>query len=124
VLDNNGLNFANRLHYVDRRGVDGYFTDSPVPGESVRDQAIADLVRSPQNPAVLANTASANLGSSRGFEGLAISPDKGTLWMFGQLSFAQQGNKVLIRAEDQTIARVGGNVDLAAFAVSANFTLV
>ncbi|HEY0944205.1 MAG TPA: esterase-like activity of phytase family protein [Opitutaceae bacterium] len=39
-----------------------------------------DFVRSPQNPAVLAGVRPANLGASRGFEGLAASPDFRTLY--------------------------------------------
>mgnify|MGYP000676644920 CR=1 FL=1 len=48
-------------------GVDGYFTDFPGTGEDARSTFITP-------PAV------ANLGGSRGFEGLAISPDKSTLY--------------------------------------------
>ncbi|MBE9156205.1 esterase-like activity of phytase family protein [Nodosilinea sp. LEGE 06152] len=38
-------------------GVDGYFTDFPGTGDLVRDQMTSDVVRSPQNPEVLATTA-------------------------------------------------------------------
>ncbi|MBW4580229.1 MAG: esterase-like activity of phytase family protein [Tildeniella nuda ZEHNDER 1965/U140] len=48
-------------------GVDGYFTDFPGTGEDARSTFITP-------PAV------SNLGGSRGFEGLAISPDKSTLY--------------------------------------------
>ncbi|MBD2074655.1 esterase-like activity of phytase family protein [Phormidium sp. FACHB-592] len=48
-------------------GVDGYFTDFPGTGEDARSTFITP-------PAV------ANLGRSQGFEGLAISPDKSTLY--------------------------------------------
>jgi glycerophosphoryl diester phosphodiesterase len=48
-------------------GVDGYFTDFPGTGEDARGTFITP-------PAV------ANLGGSKGFEGLAISPDKSTLY--------------------------------------------
>ncbi|HEY9894250.1 MAG TPA: esterase-like activity of phytase family protein, partial [Candidatus Sericytochromatia bacterium] len=48
-------------------GVDGYFTDFPGTGEDARSTFITA-------PAV------ANLGRSQGFEGLAISPDKSTLY--------------------------------------------
>jgi glycerophosphoryl diester phosphodiesterase len=48
-------------------GVDGYFTDFPGTGEDARGTFIT-------SPAV------ANLGGSKGFEGLAISPDKSTLY--------------------------------------------
>ncbi|MBD0335894.1 MAG: esterase-like activity of phytase family protein, partial [Cyanobacteria bacterium Co-bin13] len=37
-------------------GVDGYFTDFPGTGDLVRDQLTSDVVRSPQNPDVLART--------------------------------------------------------------------
>ncbi len=56
-------------------GADAFFTDFPATGDRVRDQVVADQVRSPDNPAVLAGEAVANLPRSRGFEGLAISPD-------------------------------------------------
>lgn len=56
-------------------GVDGYFTDFPATGDKVRDQAAQGEVKSPDHPDVLAGTALANLGRSRGLEGMAISPD-------------------------------------------------
>lgn len=61
-------------------GVDAYFTDFPGTGDKVRDQAVADQVRSPDNPAVLAGTQVSNLGRSRGFEGMAINADKTKLY--------------------------------------------
>jgi hypothetical protein len=61
-------------------GVDGYFTDFPGTGDKVRDQITGEFVRSPDNPDVLAGLAPSNLGGSRGFEGLAISPDKTKLY--------------------------------------------
>jgi glycerophosphoryl diester phosphodiesterase len=63
-----------------RLGADGYFTDFPATGDLVRDQVTGELVRSPDNPEVLAGNEVANLAGSRGFEGLAISPDKTTLY--------------------------------------------
>lgn len=48
-------------------GVDGYFTDFPGTGDLVRDKFIQD-------------SAVSNLGGSRGFEGMAISPDQKTLY--------------------------------------------
>ncbi|BCL37973.1 phytase [Nostoc sp. MS1] len=48
-------------------GVDAFFTDFPGTGDLVRDQFVGQ-------PAV------ANLGGSKGFEGLAISPDQKTLY--------------------------------------------
>ncbi|WP_242039637.1 glycerophosphodiester phosphodiesterase family protein [Anabaena sphaerica] len=48
-------------------GIDGYFTDFPSTGDLVRDQFVGETVVS-------------NLGGSRGFEGMAISPDQKTLY--------------------------------------------
>ncbi|MCY7336907.1 MAG: esterase-like activity of phytase family protein, partial [Chamaesiphon sp.] len=48
-------------------GVDAFFTDFPGTGDLVRDKFVG-------TPAV------ANIGGSRGFEGMAISPDKSTLY--------------------------------------------
>jgi glycerophosphoryl diester phosphodiesterase len=45
-------------------GVDGFFTDFPETGDIVRDQAVE----------------SPNLATSRGFEGMAFSPDRQTLY--------------------------------------------
>jgi len=67
------------IQYI-QLGVDGYFTDFPATGNFVREQVTADEVRSPDNPAVAAGEAVANLGGSRGFEGMAYSPDRSTLY--------------------------------------------
>ncbi|MBW4616739.1 MAG: phytase [Desmonostoc vinosum HA7617-LM4] len=48
-------------------GVDAYFTDFPGTGDLVRDKLAGE-------------PATANLGGSKGFEGMAISPDKKTLY--------------------------------------------
>jgi glycerophosphoryl diester phosphodiesterase len=61
-------------------GVDGFFDDFPGTGDRVRDQIAGDFVLSPDNPDVLAGTAVSNLGRSRGFEGVAINPDKTKLY--------------------------------------------
>ena len=61
-------------------GVDGYFTDFPAVGDKVRDQAVQSEVKSPDNPDVLTGLALANLGRSKGFEGMAISPDRTKLY--------------------------------------------
>ncbi|MGB7414417.1 MAG: esterase-like activity of phytase family protein, partial [Thermosynechococcaceae cyanobacterium] len=61
-------------------GVDGFFTDFSNTGDQVRDLLVADQVRSPQNPEVQSGDAVANLAGSRGFEGMAISPDRQTLY--------------------------------------------
>jgi alkaline phosphatase len=64
-------------------GVDAYFTDFPNTGDEVRDQ-LSDpqnnIVRSPQNPDVLSGNAVANLGGSKGFEGLAINASQTKLY--------------------------------------------
>lgn len=64
-------------------GVDAYFTDFPNTGDEVRDQ-LSDpqnnIVRSPQNPDVLSGNALANLGGSKGFEGLAINASQTKLY--------------------------------------------
>jgi alkaline phosphatase len=61
-------------------GVDGFFTDFPGTGDAVRDQIVAEDVRSPDHPDVLAGKQVSNLDRSRGFEGMAISPDRLTLY--------------------------------------------
>ncbi len=61
-------------------GVDGYFSDYPGTGDKVRDQAVQDFVQSPDHPSVLAGESLANLGRSKGFEGMAISPDRTKLY--------------------------------------------
>ena len=48
-------------------GVDGYFTDFPSTGDLVRDKFVGEAPVS-------------NLGGSRGFEGMAMSPDRKTLY--------------------------------------------
>ncbi len=62
-------------------GVDGFFDDFPGTGNKVRDAVVAGVVRSPDNPDLLANLAlGANLGSSKGYEGMAIDPAKTKLY--------------------------------------------
>ncbi len=61
-------------------GVDGFFTDFPATGVTVRDNISQNFVASPDNPEVLAGNAAANLDRSRGFEGMAYSPDYLTLY--------------------------------------------
>lgn len=61
-------------------GVDGYFTDHPETGDRIRDAVTADFVLSPQNPDVIANNLEPNLSGSRGFEGMAFSPDRSKLY--------------------------------------------
>ena len=71
---------ASELAQLISLGVDGFFTDFPATGDQVRDQVVADWVRSPDHPAVLAGNGVANLGRSKGFEGMAFSPDRATLY--------------------------------------------
>lgn len=68
-------------------GVDAYFTDFPGTGNFVRDQYISPFVRSAQNPMVdrttdIQNSSPhvPNLATSRGFEGMAISPDRSVIY--------------------------------------------
>ncbi|MEC4983734.1 MAG: esterase-like activity of phytase family protein [Oscillatoria sp. PMC 1068.18] len=61
-------------------GADGFFTDFPATGDEVRDEITGDFVRSPDNPEVLTGSEVANLPGSRGFEGMAYSPDRQTLY--------------------------------------------
>lgn len=68
------------LEQLIQLGVDGFFTDFPATGDLVRDRIVADEVRSPDNPAVLSGDEVSNLSRSRGFEGMAISPDGNTLY--------------------------------------------
>ncbi len=59
-------------------GVDGFFTDFPATGASVVDSLTNEFVRSPQNPDLGDDLP--NLAQSRGFEGMAFSPDRSTLY--------------------------------------------
>ena len=59
-------------------GVDGFFTDFPATGVAVVDSITAEFVRSPQNPDL--GDALPNLAGSRGFEGMAFSPDRTVLY--------------------------------------------
>ncbi|MBR8826693.1 MAG: esterase-like activity of phytase family protein [Gomphosphaeria aponina SAG 52.96 = DSM 107014] len=82
VLEEDGTPQTPEEEYAQyiRLGVDGYFTDFPATGNLVREQVVADEVRSPDNPAVEGGEAVANLQRSRGFEGTAYSPDGSTLY--------------------------------------------
>jgi glycerophosphoryl diester phosphodiesterase len=63
-------------------GVDGFFTDFPETGDLVRDRIVADFVQSPDNPTLINqdDRDRANLPGSGGFEGMAYSPDRMTLY--------------------------------------------
>ncbi len=59
-------------------GVDGFFTDFPGTGVLVVDSITGEFVQSPQNPDM--GDSLPNLSGSRGFEGMAFSPDRKTLY--------------------------------------------
>lgn len=59
-------------------GADGFFTDFPNTGVAVVEALANPIVQSPDNPNLGDNTP--NLPSSRGFEGMAFSPDRTTLY--------------------------------------------
>ena len=58
-------------------GVDGLFSDNPDTARLVLDKITAAFVTSPNNPE---SSDLANLGGSRGYEGLGYSPDRMTLY--------------------------------------------
>jgi hypothetical protein len=59
-------------------GVDGFFTDFPATGVAVVDSITGQFVQSPENPDL--GDGLPNLETSRGFEGMAFSPDRKTLY--------------------------------------------
>ena len=59
-------------------GFDGFFTDFPGTGVAVVDAVAGEFVQSPQNPNL--GDGIANLARSQGFEGMAFSPDRSTLY--------------------------------------------
>lgn len=59
-------------------GVDGFFTDFPGTGVAVVDSITGEFVQSPQNPDL--GDSLPNLSGSRGFEGMAFSPDRKTAY--------------------------------------------
>lgn len=68
-----GEEFGPYLLHFDRTGK---LLNAPIPTPGFN----GDFVRSPDNPDVLAGDATANLNRSRGYEGLAITPDKTKLY--------------------------------------------
>ncbi len=58
----------------------GKLLDAPIPTPNFVTPNSTDLVRSPDNPAVLAGNATENLARSKGYEGLAINPGKTKLF--------------------------------------------
>jgi alkaline phosphatase len=110
-------------------GVDAYFSDFPGTGDKVRDQAASDQVRSPDNPDVLAGTKLANLGGSKGFEGLAINADKTKLYPLLEGSVVgDPGNALRIHQYDVATKKYEGLVGYYKLENSANaigdFTVV
>lgn len=69
-----GEEFGPYLLHFDQTGK---LLDAPIP---TPDFGSDDFVRSPDNPDVLAGDATENLSRSRGYEGLAITPDKTKLY--------------------------------------------
>ena len=59
-------------------GVDGFFTDFPATGVAVVDAVTGDLVVSPNSPDL--GDGLPNIKGSGGFEGMAFSPDRSTLY--------------------------------------------
>jgi secreted PhoX family phosphatase len=59
-------------------GVDGFFTDFPATGVAVVDSITGQFVQSPENSDL--GDGLPNLETSRGFEGMAFSPDRKTLY--------------------------------------------
>ena len=59
-------------------GVDGFFTDFPGTGVAVVDSVTGEFVTSPQNSEL--GDGLPNLSRSQGFEGMAYSPDRSTLY--------------------------------------------
>ena len=68
-------------------GADGFFTDFPGTGRMALDMVTGPEVVSPQNP-FLEDPQMGNIARSRGFEGMAISPDRGTIYRMLESSVA------------------------------------
>jgi glycerophosphoryl diester phosphodiesterase len=78
--DYNGDPRAEYRELIDL-GVDGFFTDFPGTGRSVLvEQYVAGTGFSGGNQPYYGDLISANLSRSRGFEGMAINPDRTTLY--------------------------------------------
>jgi hypothetical protein len=85
VLDNRGSLWVGEEFgpFVLRFDTTGKLLQAPIPTPDLnpdRTLSTTEFVRAPQNPDVLAGSATANLGTSRGFEGMAFSPDRETLY--------------------------------------------
>jgi glycerophosphoryl diester phosphodiesterase len=74
-----GGNARKEYEQFIKLGVDGFFTDFAATGYDVRRELAAGATF-PNALGRTGDTLTSNLGGSRGFEGLAISPDKQTLY--------------------------------------------
>ncbi len=79
VASDYGGNVRKEYEQFIKLGVDGFFTDFAATGYDVRRELIAGA-NVPTALGRTGETVTSNLGGSRGFEGLAISPDKQTLY--------------------------------------------
>jgi glycerophosphoryl diester phosphodiesterase len=95
-------------------GVDGFFTDFPRTGDLVRDRVTAEFVRSPDNPFFTDDPEEANLASSRGFEGMAYSPDRATLYPLLEGSVEGDPDNAL-RIYEYDVATSSYSEDLAGY---------
>jgi predicted AlkP superfamily pyrophosphatase or phosphodiesterase len=98
-------------------GVDGYFTDFSDTGAAAKAYETQDFVRSPDNPA-FANLSeadkvkAANLARSRGFEGMASSPDGSKLYTLleGAVTTDSNQNRLFISEFDTSTKKYTDNV--------------
>jgi glycerophosphoryl diester phosphodiesterase len=98
---------AKEIEQYIELGIDGYFTDFAGTGKQARDYVTQPFVRSPDNPA-FANLSeadkikSANLPRSKGFEGMALTPDGSKLYTLleGPLTTDTNQNRLLINEFD------------------------
>ena len=80
LTDDDVLTMSDEVTLLIDLGADGFFTDFPEIGRQTVDAYTDNTVRSPDHPAVLGGVTTANLPRSRGFEGMAKSPDSLTLY--------------------------------------------
>jgi glycerophosphoryl diester phosphodiesterase len=73
---------ARKSEFAERKTTKIVFTDFPETGDLVRDRIVSDFVQSPDNPTLINqdDRDNANLPGSGGFEGMAYSPDRKTLY--------------------------------------------
>lgn len=82
-----GEEFGPYLLHFDQTGK---LLEAPIPTPNFTTLDQTDIVRSPDNPDVLDGTATANLNSSKGYEGLAINP--GNTKLFALLEGSVEGD--------------------------------